>query len=167
MIYPFLTASLPELHPGKAPAMTLEEFDALAAEHLDSAAVAKLDGKLPFHRELARFGEYVAYRSAVIRANRLNRSGNFPVPEEFYGEVDFAANSLAVAAPADRELQLDALIWRKLDDLELGHEMDLTHLGIYRMRLQMLQKYARRDEKTALLNFENALEKLSADFNEP
>ena len=166
MIYPFLTASLPDLTPGKAPEITLEEFDALTAEHLGSAA-AKLDGKLPFHREVARFSDYVAYRSAVIRANRLNRSGNFTPPEEFYGEVDFAAGFLATATPADRELRLDALLWQKLDELEIGHDMDLTHLGIYRMRLEMLQKYARRDEKTALQNFEAALEKLSADFNEP
>ncbi|MBE6399911.1 MAG: hypothetical protein E7041_07210 [Lentisphaerae bacterium] len=167
MIYPFLTATLPELAPGQAPEMTLEEFDALAAEHLSSSAAGKLDGKLPFHREVAKFSEYVAYRSAIIRAAKLNRPGNFPIPAEFYGEVDFACAALATAAPADRELLLDALIWHKLDDLELGHDMDLTHLAIYRMRLGLLQKYARRDEKTALQNFEAALEKLSADFNEP
>ena len=166
MIYPFLTASLPDLNPGRAPAITLEEFDALAAEHLGRAA-AKLDGKLPFHREVTRFGNYIAYRCAVIRANRLNRPGNFTPPEESYSEVDFAAGFLATASPAERELRLDALLWQKLDELEIGHDMDLTHLSIYRMRLEMLQKYARRDEKAALHNFEAALEKLSADFNEP
>lgn len=167
MIYPFLTAILPALTPGKAPEMSLEEFDALAAEHMSSAALAKLAGDLPFHKEIARFKKYVAYRSALIRAGKLNRPGDFPAPEEFYGEVNFAASALATAAPAERELLLDALIWNKLDDLEVCHDLDITHLGIYRMRLELLQKYARRNEKTALQNFEAALEKLSADFNEP
>lgn len=167
MIYPFLSAILPELIPGKAPELTLEEFDALAAENMSKTAFARLDGKLPFHTELARFTAYIAYRCAVIRAAKLNRDAIFPEPEYSYGEVDFAANSLAVAAPADRELLLDALIWCRLDELELGHDLDLTHIGIYRTRLQLLQKYARRNEKAALHNFEAALEKLSADFNEP
>ncbi|MCI5778476.1 MAG: hypothetical protein MR051_01430 [Lentisphaeria bacterium] len=165
MIYPYLTAVLPTLTPGHAPGMTPEEFDELARDNMSETAFARLSaGELPGQRAMRRFTDYLAFRSARIRAERLDLACAFPEPEEFAGEIDFALSSLAAAAPAERETLTDALLWRKLDDLETGHEMDLEHLGIYRMRLKMLQKYTGRDETRARENFERALEKLSADY---
>lgn len=164
MNHPFLSAVLPELTPGKAPVLTLAEFDELAAENMGASAAAKLAEDLPFHRELRRFQDYLTYKTAQVRAGRLGINSRFAEPGEFYGEVDHALSALVSAAPAERELLLDAVIWQKLDDLEVGHEMDTVHIAIYRMRLAMLQKYASRDEEKALENFENALEKLSADY---
>lgn len=164
MIYPFFSAILPELTPGKAPALTLAEFDELAVENMGKKAAALLTDDLPFHRELDRFKDYLVYKTALIRAGRLELNCRFAEPDEFFGEVDYALSALAAAAPAEREVMFDAVIWQKLDDLETGHEMDIVHIAIYRMKLAMLQKYAARDEKKALENFENALEKLSADY---
>lgn len=164
MIYPFFVAILPELNPGKVPEITLEQFDELAVAQMGEKIASQLDGKLPFHAEIARFEAYLAYKTAMVRASRLNLNCRFAEPEEFYGEIDFALSALSTAAPAEREVMLDALIWNKLDDLEVGHEMDKSRLGIYRMKVAMLQKYASRDEKQGLENFESALEKLSADY---
>ena len=71
------------------------------------------------------------------------------------------------ASALEREKIVDAICWRKLDDLEICHEMDLEHIAIYRLQLQMLHKYADRDADSGRDNFEDALEKLSSNFNEP
>ncbi len=164
MIYPFLSAVLPELIPGKAPALTLAEFDELAAENMGAKAAAQLQQDLPVHRELRRFQDYLLYKVALIRAGRLEVNCRFEEPDEFFGEVDYTLSALAAATPAEREIMLDAVIWQKLDDLEICHEMDIVHIAVYRIKLAMLQKYAARNEQNALENFENALEKLSADY---
>ena len=101
-----------------------------------------------------------------MRSERLKRSDRFTPPDEFFGEVDFAIPILAAAEPVEREKLLDALIFQKLDELEIFHEMDLTALCIYRLKLGILQKYAKWNEINGKNNFEAALEKLAADFNE-
>lgn len=165
MICPYLTAVLPGLVPGEAPELTPEEFDALAAEHLPASACAKLVSKAtPIRRAMARFLDYLAYRVAQIRAGRLNVDADFPEPEEFYGEIDYELARLSAALPTEREALTDALLWRFLDDREIGHEMDLEHLTVYRMRLEILKKYAGRDAEAARKNFEQALESLSAEY---
>jgi hypothetical protein len=164
MIYPFFIAILPGLTPGKAPELTLEQFDELAVEQMGEKKAAQLADGMPFHAELRRFENYLAYKTAMVRASRLNLNCRFEEPEEFYGEIDYALSALSNAAPAEREVMLDALIWCKLDDLEIDHELDQCALAIYRMKLAMLQKYASRDAEAGLRNFENALEVLSADY---
>ena len=165
MIYPFLTAVLPTLTPRSVPELTLEQFDELAKEQLRPGDFARMTaGTMECHREMAKFREYLAYRTAQVRADRLGVEGNFPEPEEFQSEVDGVLGQLSAANPLEREGLVDAAEWRKLDDLETGHEMDAEHIAIYRMRLATLQKYAGRDESAAREHFEKALEKLSAAY---
>lgn len=165
MIYPYLTAVLPTLTPGEAPELTPEQFDDLAAANLAARDLARLAaGELSGQRAMRRFRDYLAYRAAQIRANRLNLAADFPEPEEFFGEIDQTLARLAAALPTERETLADALLWRFLDDLETGHEMDLEHLGVYRMRLELLQKYSGRNGEAARKNFEQALETLSAEY---
>ena len=75
-------------------------------------------------------------------------------------------HTIAQAEPIGPKKLLDALIFQKLDELEIFHEMDLTALCIYRLKLGILQKYAKWNEINGKNNFEAALEKLAADFNE-
>ena len=165
MIYPFLTASLPTLTPRSVPELTLEHFDELAKDELRPRDFARMTGgTMACHREMAKFREYLAYRVAQVRADRLGVDADFPVPEEFPSEVDSVLGQLSAANPLEREGLADAAVWRKLDDLETGHEMDAEHIAIYRMRLETLQKYAGRDEPAARENFEKALEQLSAAY---
>ena len=165
MIYPFLTASLPTLTPLSVPELTLEQFDELAKDELRPRDFARMTGgTMACHREMAKFREYLAYRVAQVRADRLGVDADFPVPEEFPSEVDSVLGQLSAANPLEREGLADAAVWRKLDDLETGHEMDAEHIAIYRMRLETLQKYAGRDEPAARENFEKALEQLSAAY---
>ena len=165
MIYPFLTAILPELKPGTAPGLTPAQFDELAAEHVAPRKLKRIvTGALPLHRQMRRFDDCLAYRIARIRAERLNAEAKFEEPEELFAAVDWAMGAMSSAAPEEREALFDAARWRELDDLETGHEMDLEHLAVYRMRLELLQKYAGRDAETARRNFEAAVDKLSADY---
>ena len=165
MIYPFLTAILPELSPGTAPELTPAQFDELAGEHVPPRQLARIvSGALPLHERMRRFDACLAYRVARIRAERLNMDAKFDEPEELFAAVDWALGAMTSAAPTERETLFDAARWRELDDLETGHEMDLEHLAVYRMRLELLQKYAGRDAETARRNFEAAVDKLSAAY---
>lgn len=174
MMYPFLSAILPVLSPASIPEMTLEEFDELAEEQLSPKDFLKLfpdeencRGQLPVYEEMKRFRECLNYRIAALRAEKLKISEHFEVPGEIYAEIDFALTSALSAPPQEREKIIDAACWRKLDELEISHEMDLSHIAIYRMKLAMLQKYSGRSEDAGKSNFEAALEKLAANFNEP
>ena len=175
MIYPFFSAILPVLLPGAIPELSVAEFDVMAQEALSEKAFARLLSmddpqaaeKIPVCAAMRQFRECLNYRIALIRAERLKVSDRFEVPDELFGEIDFALNSAITASPLEREKLIDAALWRKLDDLETGHGMDFEYLCIYRMRLQILEKYCGRSEEDGRGNFEAALEKLAGKFNEP
>ncbi|MBO5668441.1 MAG: DUF2764 family protein [Lentisphaeria bacterium] len=175
MMYPFLSAILPVLEPGTIPEMTLAEFDALLAGELSGRLFDRLTAwddperrmGVPLYARMQQFIDCMEYRIASIRAERLKFSSSFEEPGEFYGEIDHALNHMLSSGALEREKLLDLLLWRKLDELEIGHELDFEHLCIYRIRLSLLQKYAQRDESAGRNNFESALEKLAAGFNEP
>ncbi len=175
MQYPFLTAILPTPDPAKEPDLSVAEFDAMLRENLSEKDFEKIvswddpekEDALPIYREMRRFNEYLNYRIALIRAEKLKVSDHFEMPGELYAEIDFALNSTANATALEKEKIVDAACWRKLDELEICHEMDLEHLAVYRLRLQLLEKYAGRNADAGRSNFEAALEKLSGKFNEP
>ncbi|MBR2625091.1 MAG: hypothetical protein IKD23_01690 [Lentisphaeria bacterium] len=175
MMYPFLSAILPVITPAAVPEMSLEEFDELAQEQLSEKDFRKLiaadapdaGNLLPVYQEMKCFKECLNYRIAAMRAEKLKTNEHFEVPGEIYGEIDFALASAVSASPLEREKIIDAACWRKLDELEISHEMDLIHFCVYRMKLAMLQKYSKRDGDAGCKNFEAALEKLAANFNEP
>lgn len=176
MIYPFLCAVLPAVDPAQPPAMTVPEFDELVKEELSAGLFARMiswgdpaaEVKVPLYSAMRQFQDYLHYRIAQLRAEKLKINPLFEEPAEFFGEVDYALN-IAVSAPSplERERIVDAACWRKMDDLETGHDMDFEYLCIYRLRLGLLQKYTGRDEENGRKNFEAALEKLAAAFNEP
>ena len=172
MIYPFICATLPALTPEQIPEMSVKEFDEVMEKELSAGLYKRMlywdSGKsgVKIYDDLRRFQEYLRFRIAQMRAEKLNRQATFTEPDEFYGEVDFALAPTASATPIEREKIVDAACWRKLDDLEIGHDLDFEYLCIYRLRLQMLQKYAVRNESAGRENFEAALEKLSERFNE-
>jgi hypothetical protein len=175
MIYPFLTAILPVLDPASPPELTVAEFDDLAREELPASRFEKMISwdeqmdsyPVPVYNEMRKFQDYLRYRIALLRAEKLKSTQQFDEPDEFCGEVDFALAGMIAADTLEKERTVDAVCWRKLDDLEVCHEMDFEHLCIYRIRLGMLQKYTARDKETGRKNFEAALEKLAAAFNEP
>ena len=175
MLYPFLSAVLPALDPAVPTELTVEKFDGMMKEELSAKlfdAMTSIDREaaeypVPIYNELNRFKAHLHYRIAKARAEKLHFQNNFEIPDELYGEVDFAVANAVNASPLEREKLIDLAVWRKLDDLEICHELDFEHLCIYRLRLQMLQKYSMRSEENGKNNFEAALDHLSGKFNEP
>ena len=51
--------------------------------------------------------------------------------------------------------------WQKIDDLEATHELDFTFLCCYRLRLLMLEKFARREENDGGKVFEESVNKIA------
>jgi hypothetical protein len=175
MQYPFLTAVLPALDPAKIPDMSVAELDEMLKENLPAKEFEKIlswddpekTDALPLYAEMRRFSACLNYRIALIRAEKLKRNDRFDMPDELYAEIDFALSSTTNASALEKEKIVDAVCWRKLDDLEICHEMDLEHLAVYRLKLRLLEKYSGRDEAAGRNNFEAALKKLAGQFNEP
>lgn len=175
MMYPFLSAILPVLDPAVPTELTVEKFDEMLREELSAKlfdAMTSIDREMAvypvaIYNEVCRFKAHLVWRIAKVRSEKLHSGDNFETPDELYSEVDFAVSNAANASPLEREKLIDYAIWRKLDDLEICHELDFEHLCIYRMRLQLLQKYSNRSEENGRNNFEAALDKLAGKFNEP
>lgn len=176
-MYYFLCASLPSLGFGQDPGLGVAEFDALCADQMPPAVLASLQrGSLAVSREpgsaaglppayaaYARFEQYLRTRVAERRAGRDEDNVlRLPDPELYFGEIDAALGpAAAVADPLEREKLIDRIRWRKLDDLEAGHEFDFYGLCIYRLKLEILNRYRRRSAETGRNNFNAAVDRIS------
>lgn len=177
-MYYFLCASLPGLGFGRDPGMDVAEFDALCAGEMTPAALASLQlGTLRVSREpgsaaalpavyaaYTRFEQYLRTRIAERRAGRDEESAlRLPDPELYFGEVDAALGAAAAAPdPLEREKLIDRIRWRKLEELEAGHEFDFDALCIYRLKLEILGRYRRRSAETGRTNFNAAAGRVSS-----
>lgn len=170
MIYGFFIATLPQLFPDRAPELTVAEFDRLAAAELSAKAFRRLiswddpesAGQPEVYRLMRRFDSFLAWRIALYRAERLGAASDFEIPPEFYGEVDFAMPAaIGARDAAERETAVDKMRWQKIDDLEATHELDFTFLCCYRLRLLMLEKFARREENDGGKVFEESVNKIA------
>ena len=159
----YFCASLPSLTPGKSPKMSVADFDGLAREQVSPAEFELLRqcsltvgrdpgesaGKPPVLAEMIRFEQYLRTRIAQRRSVK---------------EDDKAA---AAADPAEREKLIDRIRWRRLDDLEVGHEFDFEQLCIYRMRLSILDKYRSRNADAGREIFNAAVDRISSEAPAP
>jgi len=174
MMYPFFSASLPEFFAGEPSEITLAEFDDGAREEMSESDFQKLiswsspakenasAALPPVYSVMRRFDDYLFWRIASHRAEQLNRTVEFPVPEEFFSEVDAFLPAAAAASPADREKAVDQIRWRKLEELDTDC-FDFNHLCIYRLKLLMAEKFSRRNRDGKAL-FQQAVETVNFRF---
>lgn len=163
-MYYFFSATLPELHPGATPPLTLAEFDADAELQLTPRHYRMLVDEDPAARvygEMRRFEEYMRTRIAEKRAEKLKLPADFPEPEAFYGEVDAALGRISQLDPAERERAVDELRWKMLDELTWKSEFDFDHICAYRIRLRLAEKYRGRDAKCGRKFFDSAVRELA------
>ncbi len=176
-MYYFLCASLPDLMFGKQSRLSVAAFDELCRGQVGEADFTRLtgtglevgsdpaesQGKPRVYAEMIRFEQYLRTRIAQRRAGREeDRAASLPDPVEYFSEVDIAlAQAAAAADPAERERVIDRLRWRRLDDLEAGHEFDFDRLCVYRLRLAILDKYRDRRAEPGRENFNAAVERIS------
>lgn len=159
-MYEFFLASLPAISLGKISPLTLEAFDNRVHEELPQLALKVTDFKsdVPVYTAMRRFETYLNWRIGRIRKERLGKTVDFAEPEEFFGEVDFCLQAVANAEPLERELKVDEILWRHLDDLSVGDIFNFDQLCIYRWRLALNQKYACRHAEAGKKSFYNLLE---------
>ena len=180
MNYYFFCASLPSLRFGAAAPLRLAEFDALCGEELAPEAFAALrrgsllpgrsdDGaSLPrLYAEYQRFEQYLRTRIALRRVRRdEDQPSRLPDPAEYYTEVDTVIGQAAGLEPAERERAIDRLRWRRIEELETGHDFDFDRLCACRLKLLILEKYRERKVEPGRERFNAALDRITGGNNQ-
>ena len=169
MNYCFFAAALPTITPGALPPFSVAEFDAMAQEELSASDFAKMiswddagNKKIPaVYQEMRRFDAFLSWRIAQLRAERAGVAQEFTEPDENYSEIDFVMPSAASSTvPAEREEMIDMLRWKKMDELEVCHDFDVTHFCIYRLRLLAMEKFLHRAANDGRTVFGQLVDKL-------
>lgn len=174
MFYGYFCATLPELVCGTPAEISLKDFDDMAKKELSAKRFAQLvsmDGDeekdMPeIYRELRKFDRFLKLRIAEKRAEELNCETELPRPDEIHTEVDFALPAAANAGdPLERERLVDKIRWMKIDDLESCHNLDFVTLCAYRLRLDMLEKYRKRNAGNGNQLFEDTVARLASPID--
>ncbi|MDD3886580.1 MAG: DUF2764 family protein [Victivallaceae bacterium] len=172
-MYYFLCASLPTPVFGVESRLTRAAFDRCCEAAMEPEDFAKLtsgrlaaprspdcaSGQYGIYGEYAKFEQYLRTRIAERRLNGGDEK--LPTPIEFYGEIDRGLAQLAQEPPAERERMIDLLRWKRLDELEAGHEFDLDKLCVLRLKFELLDKYRNRDAAAGRENFNAAVDRIS------
>ena len=170
----FFAASLPELVFGKPAPVSLEKFDDMAKEYLNSkqcGILKELTFPVPekdpadfvccsgLWNSVREFERFLRLRIAKIRAEKLELAIVVPEPEGFFSEIDYILNSaMTCDDPCERELIIDRVRWEFLDSMTMNHMLDFEGLCIYRLKLQILEAYRGRTPEEGTPRFEEALE---------
>ena len=174
MFYGAFCAALPTLACGVIPGITLAEFDELVSRELSGKKFKKLtswdDPEAPLavgiYRKMREFDDFLNLRIAENRREKLGLYDPLPEPDELDSDVDFALPGAAAAAdPVEREHLVDLIRWRKIDDLEVGHEFDFAALCCYRLRLVSLEKFRLRTLDPGNVVFEEAVDDLASQMS--
>lgn len=144
-------------HLGEELPITAAKFIEDCSLHLSQADLEKLTAvtldpeapiQTPVHREWTAWETY--FRNALAR----ERAGKQKVrPEDslrpeadvYPGVLKQISDAFAASNPAEREFALDELRWHKLDDLAATHPFDFEALVVYRLRLHIAERWARKD----------------------
>ena len=158
--YYYLVSSLPMPAFGEPPPFTDEEFLALCRSVLEPAAAERLAAVsldpvsppvCPAERGWQVWETHLRNTLARQRAAALGRDpaeSLRPEADVFPGDRRRAEAAADAADPLAREKELDRLRWERLDELAVGHDFDFDALVIYRLRLQLLEKWRRRTPET-------------------
>lgn len=179
-MYYFLKASLPGLMFGKEPGLTLEEFDSRCAEELSPErlkCLKKVSTTVPRPPETVKSGsvlmdrfarreQYLRTRIAERRSSHANMC-KLPDPAEYYPEIDHAVTVAgAMDDPLEREKCIDRMRWQCIEELDCGDEFGFESLCAYRLKLMILEKYSIHDADKGKVNFNGAVDRISATVNE-
>lgn len=160
--YPYVVVSLPLLEFGGEPPMTADELidhcaelvqpDDLAALRLVAAGRLEEVRQLAVRRYLQRD---MQLRNAVAR-QRAGRVGvdaaRYLRPHEGWDveTEDVATQAMSVIDPLERDLLLDRLRWRWLEEMAAMPAFGVQAIHSYALRLRILEKWqARTDERGA------------------
>lgn len=175
MAYEYLGASLPLFFFGDPLPMSLAEFMARCAEHLSSRDLTTLTKLLEDRGDVdaAGFeGEWTARERqlrAAVAAARASRYGADPRAERrphpgWDGMVERGvADAFAKANPLEREMELDRVRWRVLDELVPPGRFSAERIFAYGLKLRIAERWARMAEPEGRRILENQLRSIAGD----
>jgi uncharacterized protein DUF2764 len=152
MSYYYLVASLPALQPGTAPPLSIARFREYCHEQLSRDDYAELCEALDatparargFARRWLEIDASVRASLAKLRAARARR----PFDLRTDALLDrYAAEAFAHGNPAEREIAIDRVRWRILDELTFGEPFGLSSVIAWGLKLRMCERFAALDER--------------------
>lgn len=174
-MYYYLCASLPTLKFGADPGFDVAGFDEICRPHMGkkefetlcsgsirvSSDVYASDELCPVYRTFTRFEQYLRTWVAKKRsASEEEKSQNLPDPAEYFTFIDQELALASAQNPLEREKMVDKIRWRELDELA-PNEFDFDALCVYRLKVQILEKYRTRNLESGRKNFQSAVEAIS------
>jgi len=170
----YLVASLPLVSLGAEPPLPVETFRALCGEHLPERDLRELDavlegaGKSQFARAWRETQLRIADECAVLRAARLGIDASpwrrdIGVPDAAL--IAAAREAFQQPDPRARELQLDMLRWRTLEDLARTAPFGLPAVLAYGLRLRLAARQAARTELAGRRQLARRLDAMFAVFD--
>lgn len=163
----YFISSLPLLRLGETPPLDSAAFlgrcgvelSAAQLERVVRATLAPPPGEMPGAAETERrwqaWENYVRHTGVRVRAARLKLDPGpwlRPDSDVFPSQTREIEEILAKDDPAERELALDEMRWRRLDELASGHMFDVDALVIYRLRLLLVEKWTALAPETGRAN---------------
>lgn len=175
----YLVASLPSLVLGMEPPLSPATFRVLCGEHLPEADLRELDavladsasaggGSSAFARAWHEISARIADEAAVQRSARLGIDAgpwrtDIGVPDAtLAGSV---RDALQQPDPRSRELQLDTLRWRLLEELAQATPFGTSAVLAYGLRLQIATRWAQRTEAAGRQRLAAHLDGILAAFD--
>jgi hypothetical protein len=174
----YLVASLPSLALGAEPPLSPAAFRALCGEHLPDRDLRELDallgaeagdaGSSAFARSWQQFQRRVQDECAVQRAARLGIDAgpwrsDVGVPDATL--IAAVREAMQLPDPRSRELQLDTLRWRELEDRARLAPFGEAAVFGYGLRLQIATRWAARTEPAGREQLARHLDTMFAAFD--
>lgn len=168
--YYFLVSSLPMLHLTEELPITSDKFISDCRLHLSHDQVEILENvspdpdrtpRTPVEKEWISWETYFRNAIAAERASQNGgRADQWLRPETgvFPGIRKQLSDAFSAANPAERELAIDEIRWKQLDDMEARHQFDFGALVIYGLRLQIAERWAVKDVGNAQENLNNLID---------
>ena len=170
--YEYFMASLPFLHFAGKPPFSHSQFLEQAGKFIPKDDISVLHEALhedewvtgslePSLVKWVYFNRQLKNEIAKIRTSRKHLDPNKYLRGDSYVDASLAHTVAALhrnPSLIEQELQLDALRWQFLEELEVGHYFDLDALLIYILKLRIMERW----EKINTVNKEKLLEALLA-----
>ena len=166
----YLMSSLPMLRLGDTPQLSSEQLLEVCADKLSNSELTTLKQLtlLPKADDSTDNSAIKAWnnwetclrnRLAVRRSSADNSADEYLQYEnDFFSEIDAVIQeAVALANPLECERHLDALRWRRLDDIESGIAFSFSALCVYMIKLKLLEKWLPRDNGTGYENLDLAI----------
>ncbi len=174
----YFCSQLPSLRMDSPAPMTLAEFDALMQRVLPAGAVQAIASAsyppAPDAVLSAAYAGFCRWETALREAvgNYRIAQGNFAgfdirmTESETAMLAEQAAAAAAAPNPMERQMRLDQMRFRKLDELASGNIFSLDAVICYRLKLSILERYCNMNPDTGRKNFESAVSSIDSNSAE-